>query len=369
MSISTDLPVLPPSMDRPVPITEPVRGAVSRVAICRIAGLGYHLPEQVLTNEDLVSTLDTSDEWIVERTGIHSRHRVAPGLATSDLALIAARNALADAGISPSDLDLILVATATPDQPVPSTACILQHKLGCTSGSCGQGRGVAAADVSAGCAGFGYALQLASAAVASGLHHRVLVVGADCLTRITNYLDRQTCILFGDGAGAVVVSRDGFCEVLHSAVGADGASADLIQIRAGGSLEPASQASVAGARHTLELRGREVFKVAVRQMSDCISDAAAALGVTPRDFDLIIPHQANARIIEAVGKHVGVDPDRVVIDLAETGNMASASIPVAMGRARERGQLREGQLAVVVGFGAGTTWACQVLRILPRTDR
>lgn len=335
--------------------------------ICRIAGLGYHLPEQVLTNEDLVSTLDTSDQWIVERTGIHSRHRVSNDLATSDLALIAARNALADAGIVPTDLDLILVATATPDQPVPSTACFLQQKLGCTAATCGQGRGVAAADVSAGCAGFGYALQLAAAAVASGLHRRVLVVGADCLTRITNYHDRQTCILFGDGAGAVVVSREGFCEVLHSAVGADGASADLIQIRAGGSREPASRESVAGARHTLELRGREVFKVAVRQMSDCIADAARALGLTPRDFDLIIPHQANARIIEAVGKHLDVDPARVVIDLGETGNMASASIPVAMGRARERGLLRPGQLVVVVGFGAGTTWACQVLRILPRS--
>lgn len=333
----------------------PSRALISRPAICRIAGLGYHLPAQLLTNQDLVNTLDTSDQWIVERTGIHARHRADQDKATSDLAYIAARDALADAGIAATDLDLILVATATPDQPVPSTACYLQHKLGC--------HGVAAADVAAGCAGFGYALQMAAAMIAANIHRRILVVGADCLTRITNYKDRQTCILFGDGAGAVVVSREGFCEVLHTSMGADGSAADLIQIRAGGSREPASTESVAGARHTLELRGRDVFKVAVRQMSDCVVQAAKALGITPQDFDLIIPHQANARIIEAVGKQLEVDPARVVIDLGETGNMASASIPVAMGRARERGQLKSGQLIVVVGFGAGTTWACQVLRI------
>lgn len=366
MVLTADLPLNASIEGAPSAKPQPAEHRVSIPALCRISGLGYHLPEQVLTNEDLVSTLNTSDQWIVERTGIHSRHRVSNDLATSDLALIASRNALADAGLSPTDLDLILVATATPDQPVPSTACFLQQKLGCTAGTCGQGGGVAAADVSAGCAGFGYALQLAAAAVASGLHRRVLVVGADCLTRITNYHDRQTCILFGDGAGAVVVSREGFCEVLYSAVGADGTTADLIQIRAGGSREPASRESVAGARHTLELRGREVFKVAVRQMSDCITDAARALGISVRDFDLIIPHQANARIIEAVGKHLDVDPARVVIDLGETGNMASASIPVAMGRARECGRLTPGQLVVVVGFGAGTTWACQVLRVHSR---
>lgn len=328
---------------------------LKRSALCSISGLGYYLPEQLVSNHDLVTNLDTSDQWIVERTGIHARHRVAVDKATSDIALLASRDALADAGIAAADLDLIVVATSTPDQPVPATACYLQQKLGC--------KGVAAMDVAAGCSGFGYALEMAAATVACGLHKRVLVAGADCLSRITNYQDRGSCILFGDGAGAVVVSNDGFADVLYSSIGADGGDADLIQIRAGGSREPASSDSVAAARHTIELRGREVFKVAVRQMTDCITQAANALGITPGDFDLIIPHQANARIIEAVGSQLGADPAKVVIDLGETGNMASASIPVAMARVRERGQLRSGQLIVVVGFGAGTTWACQVIRI------
>lgn len=263
--------------------------------------------------------------------------------------------ALADAGLQASDIDLILLATSTPDQPVPSTACYLQSKLGC--------RGVPACDIAAGCSGFGYALQMATACVKSGLHRRVLVVGADCLTRITNYADRQSCILFGDGAGAVVVAREGFMDLIHTEIGAEGSAADLIQIRAGGSREPACAASVAGSRHTLELQGREVFKVAVRQMVDCIRRAAEAVGIGVEDFDLIIPHQANARIIESVGKHLTVSPDRVVIDIADTGNMASASIPVALGRAREAGRLKPGQTIAVVGFGAGTTWACQVFRM------
>lgn len=327
-------------------------------ALASISGLGHYLPEHIVTNDDLALTVDTSDEWIVERTGIHGRHRAAVDQATSDLSLHAANAALADAGLAAADLDLILLATSTPDQPVPSTACYLQAKLGCT--------GVPSMDVAAGCSGFGYALQMAVGAVKAGIHEQVLVVGADCLTRITNYADRQSCILFGDGAGAVVVTREGFVEVLHTEIGADGSAANMIQIRAGGSREPASSASVAGLRHTLELQGREVFKSAVRQMASCIRKAASAVGVNVHDFDLIIPHQANARIIEAVGRQLEVGPERVVIDIADTGNMASASIPVALGRARERGQLKAGQLIVVVGFGAGTTWACQVLRVLER---
>ncbi|MBY0308530.1 MAG: hypothetical protein K2Q09_07290, partial [Phycisphaerales bacterium] len=244
----------------------------------------------------------------------------------------------------------------------------------------GRGTALPAMDVAAGCAGFGYALQMAAACIKSGLHRRILVVGADCLTRVTNYADRQSCILFGDGAGAVIVTapsnegtpRQGLADVLYTSIGADGSAAGLIQIKAGGSREPASADSVAGARHTLELRGREVFKTAVRQMSECIQTAAAAVGVSVHDFDVIVPHQANARIIEAVGKQLGVSDDKVVVDIAETGNMASASIPVALGRARASGRLlpAEGagpRLVVVVGFGAGTTWACQVLSVHPKS--
>jgi 3-oxoacyl-[acyl-carrier-protein] synthase III len=343
---------------RPLDVGGNVKPSSQVPALCAISGLGHFLPSHVITNADIAETVDTSDEWIVERTGIHGRHRAAENEATSDLSYKAAVKALADANLTAKDIDLILLATSTPDQPVPSTACYLQAMLGC--------EGVPASDVAAGCSGFGYAMQMAAACVKSGLHQRVLVVGADCLTRITNYKDRQSCILFGDGAGAVVVAKGGFLELIHTEIGSDGSAAKLIQIRAGGSREPASEASVAGARHTLELQGREVFKVAVRQMVDCIRRAAEVVGIGVEDFDLIIPHQANARIIESVGKHLGVSSDRVVIDIADTGNMASASIPVALGRARESGRLKPGQTIVVVGFGAGTTWACQAFRVLKR---
>ena len=346
-------------------------------ALCSIAGLGYYLPDGILNNDHFVRIVDTSDEWIVERTGIHSRHYAAPGEATSDLALKAAMAALADAKLEAKDLDLILLATSTPDTPVPSTACHLHAKLGLDGSS-----GVPAMDVAAGCSGFGYAMQMATACVKSGMHRRVLVVGADCLTRITNYADRQSCILFGDGAGAAVVTGAGVSgpagtcatsgtpgetralfDVLYTDVGADGTGAGFIRIEAGGSRIPASADSVAAHQHVLALRGRDVFKSGVRQMSESVRGAAAALGLTLNDFDLVIPHQANARIMEAVGSQLGVAPERLVIDIAETGNMAAASIPVALGRARERGQLRSGQLIVVVGFGSGLTWACQVLRV------
>lgn len=323
-------------------------------ALCSIAGIGHYLPANIITNDQLAETVDTSDQWIVERTGIHGRHSADSAEATSDLARRASEGALADAALAATDLDLILVATSTPDAPVPSTACYLQASLGC--------RGVPAMDVAAGCSGFGYALHLAGAAIKARMHKRILVVGADCLTRITNYKDRQTCILFGDGAGAVVVAQRGVADVIYSDIGADGGEADLIRIRAGGSRQPASVESVTGHLHKLELRGRDVFKVAVRQMAECIERAAERLGIGVGDFDLVVPHQANGRIIEAVGERLGVPRDRLVVDIGQTGNMASASIPVALGRARANGVLRDRRLVVVVGFGAGLTWACQVLR-------
>ena len=338
----------------PVRIQRPALPA----AICSLAGVGFYLPQNILTNEQLSTTVDTSDAWIVERTGIRGRHTADATEATSDLAYRAGSAALTDAGLKPSDVDLILFATSTPDTPVPATACYLQARLGC-----GQ---VPAMDIGAGCSGFGTALHMAGAAVKSGMHKSVLVVGADCLTRITNYTDRQSCILFGDGAGAAVVTQRGFIDVVYSDIGADGTAADLIRVPAGGSREPASIASVEGCKHTLELRGREVFKAAVRQMCDCIRRAAAAIGVTTADFDLIIPHQANARIIEAIGDQLECPPSRLVIDIAETGNTAAASIPVALGRARHAGILKPGQLVAVVGFGAGLAWACQVFLVKDR---
>lgn len=322
---------------------------------CSIAGLGAYLPAGVLTNEHFSSRLDTSDAWIVERTGIHERRRADSGEATSDLAYRAAIAALADAKVEARDIDLILLATSTADSPVPASACHLQAKL-----NCGE---APAMDVSAGCSGFGYALHMAAGLIRAGMHARVLVIGADCLTRITNYADRQSCILFGDGAGAAVVSAKGQMDVLYSCLGADGTAAEMICIRAGGSRLPASRDTIEHSQHTLELRGREVFKAAVRRMSECLYRAARALDMHPRDFDLIIPHQANARIIEAVGTHLEADPSRLMIDVAGTGNTAAASIPLALARAREAGRLKPGGLVGIVGFGAGAAWACQVLRI------
>jgi 3-oxoacyl-[acyl-carrier-protein] synthase-3 len=327
-------------------------------ALCSLAGVGYYLPQNILTNQQLSTTVDTSHEWIVERTGIHGRHCADSTEATSDLAFRAGSAALADAGLTPAQVDLILFATSTPDTPVPATACYLQQRLGC-----GQ---VPAMDIGAGCSGFGTALHMAAASVKSGMHKNVLVIGADCLTRITNYADRQSCILFGDGAGAAVVSSHGFIDVVYSDIGADGSSADLIRVPAGGSRTPASVESVAAGKHTLEMRGREVFKSAVRHMCDCIRKAAAAIGVRPGDFDLIIPHQANARIIEAIGAQLEYPASRLVIDMADTGNTAAASIPVALARARQGGLLKPEQLVAVVGFGAGIAWACQVLVVKDR---
>lgn len=347
------------------PLTAPASVFAARVPLCAIEGLGQYLPETVLTNETLSQTVETTDKWIVERTGIRERRRADVGEATSDLALRAANQALRDAGVSAADLDLIVLATSTADSPVPATSCHLQAKLGCT--------GVPAVDVSAGCAGFGYALHMAAGLVKAGMHRRVLVIGADCLTRITNYADRQSCILFGDGAGAAVIAPPsspsqsrGQMEVIYSDIGADGSAADLIRVQAGGSRMPASMATVDAAQHTLELRGREVFKVAVRQMCDCLRKAARELGISPTDFDLIIPHQANARIIEAVGSLLNADPEKLLIDVGEIGNTAAASIPLALARAKEAGRLRPGQIVAAVGFGAGTSWSCQVLTIHER---
>lgn len=344
---------------------------------CSISGLGIYLPSNRLTNDYFANRLDTSDQWIVERTGIHERRQADANDATSDLACRAALAALQDARLNASDLDLIILATSTADSPVPATACHVQAKLAASAsdgGGVGVGVGVAgvgvvgggAMDISAGCSGFGYALHVGVGLIRAGMHRRVLVVGADCLTRVTNYADRQSCILFGDGAGAAVLESTGVMDVIYSDIGADGSSADLIRILAGGSRRPATKETVDTALHALELRGREVFKAAVRQMSLSIAKAASALGIRPADFDLIIPHQANARIIEAVGSHLEADPKRVLIDVGGTGNTAAASIPLALAHARESGRLRVGDRVAMVGFGAGTAWACQVLQIKDR---
>jgi 3-oxoacyl-[acyl-carrier-protein] synthase-3 len=335
-----------------------------------ILGLGYFLPEETITNADLSKIVDTSDEWITARTGIRSRRRADAAHATSDLAAAAARAALADAGLAAGDIDMVLLATATPDSPVPATACRVQRMLGATS--------AAALDLNAGCSGFLYGLHMADSLVASGAAGRVLVIGAEILTRVTDYTDRRTCVLFGDGAGACVVGAesdgDGDAgagssgtsrrfEILRSIVGCDGEHADMIEIPGGGSRSPASERTVAEGEHFLRLDGRRVFKQAVRRMVESAQQALDERGMTADGVDWLIPHQANERILTAVAEQLAIPVPRVVVDVAESGNTSAASVPIALGKARDTGAFEPGQHIVLVAFGAGLTWACQLIRV------
>lgn len=327
-----------------------------------IGGFAYYLPAGVITNADLAAMVDTSNEWIVERTGIRSRHRAATDEATSDLALHAARRALERASLKATDLDLILVATATPDSPVPATSCLVQARLGATS--------AAAMDLNAGCSGFLYALHTAACFVRAGAARRVLVVGAETLTRVTDYSDRRSCILFGDGAGAAVVTTPELAsdtpqrlELVYASLGTDGAESGLIDIPGGGSRRPASEQTIKGREHYLRLDGTAVFRQAVRRMSEAAREALDATGLSPGEIDWILPHQANARIVVAVAEQCGIDTSRAMLDMAETGNTSAASIPITLGRARDSGLLREGQRILMLAFGAGLTWACQIWRV------
>lgn len=330
-----------------------------------ITGFSYYLPEDVITNADLSALVNTSHEWIVERTGIHLRHKAAARQATSDLALIAARGALERAALSATELDMILVATATPDSPVPATSCLLQAGL--------EAWQAPAMDLNAGCSGFLFALHTAACFVRGHAAQRVLVVGAETLTRVTDYSDRRSCILFGDGAGAAVVSASNTApaanaaptrlELLFSSLGTDGAAAELISIPAGGSRHPASEKTIQSREHFLRLDGTAVFRQAVRRMSEAAREALEAINLTPDDIDWLLPHQANARIVLAVAEQTGIDPSRAMLDMAETGNTSAASIPITLGRAQESNLLKPGQRILMLAFGAGLTWGCQVWQV------
>ena len=328
----------------------------SLVSHASIVGLGHYLPVETISNRDLEAMVDTSDDWITSRTGIHSRHRAAVSQATSDLAIEAGRLALADAGIAADAVDLVLLATATPDAPVPATASLVQEALGIPNAG--------AMDLNAGCSGFLYGLHTADAFIRSGAARCVLLVGSETLTRVTDYRDRRTCVLFGDGAGACVVGKSGMgeMELLYSGVGSDGSQADLISIPAGGSRFPATEQTVADRRHFLQLDGSRVFRQAVRRMVQAAEEGLAATGLSASDVAWVIPHQANARILDAVGEQLGIAVPKVVIDVAETGNTSAASVPIALDRARETGSFRQGQIIMLLAFGAGLTWACQILR-------
>lgn len=322
---------------------------------CGILGLGSYAPERVLTNEDLERIVETNHEWIVSRTGICERRIAAPGEVTSDLAARAARRALEDAGVEAADLDLIIVATVTADHPFPSTASIVQHRLGAVK--------AAAFDLGAACSGFIYALATGAQFVQTGLYRNVLVIGAETLSRITNWRDRATCVLFGDGAGAAVLGPvpEG-SGLLSFDLGSDGAGADLLVVNKGGWGHPLTTGSEEELVHSIQMAGGEVFKFAVKVIEESTRRAVERAGLTLDQIDCLIPHQANIRIIDAAAKRLGLTEDRVFHNVARYGNTSSASIPLALAEARAAGRLRPGDTAALVGFGAGLAWASCVVR-------
>lgn len=320
-----------------------------------IVGTGSYLPEKILTNFDLEKTLETSDDWITTRTGIKERRYVNPETPVSELCCVAAERALADAGVNPGDVDLVIVATVTGDYAFPATACLVADRLGA--------KRAAAFDLEAGCSGFIYAVVTASQFVATGMYKTVLVIGGETLTKIINWQDRSTAVLFGDGAGAAVLQpvREGFGFLSHE-LGADGSGGLLLAQPAGGSQMPASLESVDKNLHTLYMAGNEVYKFAVRIMGEAAVKALEKSGLTKEDVDLLVPHQANIRIVNAAVKRLGIAPDKVVINLNKYGNMSSASIPVALDESLKEGRIKEGDILVLVGFGAGLTWGACVLK-------
>jgi 3-oxoacyl-[acyl-carrier-protein] synthase-3 len=320
-----------------------------------ILGIGTALPSKVVTNADLEKTLDTSDEWIRTRTGICERRIAAEEVCTSDLAAAAARAAMCDAATGVDEIDLIILATATPDAPLPATACYVQAKLGASR--------AAAFDVAAGCTGFIYALSVGHQFVASGSSRRVLVIGAEILSRILDWQDRATCVLFGDGAGAVVLGPVPEGQGLLSfKLGSDGTYADLLAIPAGGTKLPTSVATAEAHLHYVKMAGNEVFKFAVRVIGDITVQALNELGLTVADLDFLVPHQANLRIIDAARKRFELPEERVIVNIDRYGNMSAASIPVALEEAIRTGRLKRGDLVAMVGFGAGLTWGAAIMR-------
>lgn len=319
-----------------------------------VIGTGKYVPEKILTNSDLEKMVDTNDEWIVSRTGIKERHIAAPDQATSDLAYEAAIRALESAGMTGSDLDLIIVATITPDSSFPSTACILQDKLGA--------KGAAAFDLSAACSGFVYGLASATSFIQSGMYNNALVIGADCLSRITDYTDRNTCVLFGDGAGAVVVGEvpegRGFKAF---DLGAEGAGGSLLQMEGGGSRLPATAETVENKKHYIYMNGREVFKFAVRVMGTATVEVLRKAGMERTDVDLFVPHQANIRIIQSAMQRLELPEEKVVVNVDKYANTSAASIPLALVEAAEEGRMKAGDTVLMVGFGGGLTWGASVL--------
>jgi len=321
-----------------------------------IIGWGKYVPAHVITNADLEKTLDTSDEWIVTRTGIRERHIVADGESTSQMSIAAAKNALAMAGIDPEDLDLIIVATSTPDYLTPPISSQIQYGLGA--------KNVGAFTLVTGCTGFVYALATAQQFISSGACKTVLVIGAELLSRFVDWNDRETCVLFGDGAGAVVMqATDIPSGVLSFVLGSDGSGGEHLILPGGGSANPASHASLDAGLHNLKMNGREVFKFATRVLGKALRQVIEAAGLNTEDIDLFIPHQANIRIIESAAKFADLPPEKVFVNIHKYGNTSAASIPIALCEAFEQSRAKIGDTLAFVAFGAGLTWASAVVKV------
>lgn len=321
-----------------------------------ILGTGSYLPQQVVTNDQMAQRVDTSDEWIRSRTGICERHFAAEGETTSDMAAAAANKAIQAAGIDREEIDLVVVATMTPDMPFPSTACLVQHKVGL--------RKVTAFDVQAACSGFVYALNIASSMLHSGNYKKALVIGAEKTSPILDFQDRTTCVLFGDGASAAVLgtSPEPGVGILGSLGGSDGSNPSLLYQPAGGSAIPASHDSIGARQHFLKMNGKEIFRLAVRVMEQVSVEILERHGFTTEDVDLIIPHQANMRIIESLARRMKVPMDRFYNNLDRFGNTSAASVGIALDEAVRSGRLKSGDLLLLVAFGAGLTWGSSLVK-------
>ncbi|NMB02548.1 MAG: ketoacyl-ACP synthase III [Firmicutes bacterium] len=313
------------------------------------------VPERVLTNFDLETMVDTSDEWITSRTGIKERRIAGDGDRSSSLAHQAAVNALESAKLKPEDLDAIICATVTPDMSFPSTACLVQDLLGL--------KDIPAFDLSAGCSGFGYAISVAEGLLSTGQYQRILVIGVDLLSKITDYSDRATCVLFGDGAGAVILGPvpDGY-GILASELGADGASGSVLELPAGGSLRPTSLTTINERQHYIKMQGSEVFRFAVRIMEDATNRILTKVGLGKDEVHWVVPHQANTRIIGAAATRLGIPEERFFVNVDRYGNTSAASIGLALDELARSGKLKDGDHVVLVGFGAGLTWSALLIK-------
>jgi 3-oxoacyl-[acyl-carrier-protein] synthase-3 len=320
-----------------------------------ILGTGHSYPAGILTNADLEKIVDTSDEWITTRTGIKQRRKAAPGEFTSQFAVCSARHAIERAGLKPSDIDLIICATVTPDQILPSTGCLIQAELGSHS--------AAAMDVVAACSGFLYGVTLANTMIQTGQSRYALVIGAEILTQYVDYTDRQTCVLFGDGAGAAVLGPvEGDRGILATRIKSDGRYEEQLYSPGGGTKRPPSAATLAAGDHFFKMKGNELFKVAVRSMADVSREVLEEAGLRAEDVDLFIPHQANQRITDAVANKLAVENGRIYSNIAMHGNTSSASIPIALDECVEAGRIKEGDLILMASFGGGVTWGGVLMR-------